>query len=91
MSLPAGGFDWPPPPGRAGSVDGSGLSKLRVSAGSRCNSSLLMSRELGSVDLDGESCSGGSPHRGAGRGHRTEPFFIGVAGGTASGAQQCVA
>jgi pantothenate kinase len=31
---------------------------------------------------------GGSPgasHRGAGRSHRTEPFLIGVAGGTASG------
>jgi pantothenate kinase len=67
---------------RSGSGD---LSRLVVSTG-RSPSSLRLSRELSQTWHDGDSiCSGGSPHRGAGRGHRNEPFFIGVAGGTASG------
>lgn len=85
MSQQPGPFDWqqqqPAGTGRAGSAD---VSKLRVSTGSRCGSGVRLSREFSGLDLD-DSCSGGSPHRGASRGHRTQPFFIGVAGGTASG------
>jgi hypothetical protein len=67
---------------RAGSAKGlSDVSKLLVQT-SRTSSMGLREREL-SERLDVE---GGSPHRGAGRGHRNEPFVIGVAGGTASGA-----
>ncbi|KAI3433695.1 hypothetical protein D9Q98_003504 [Chlorella vulgaris] len=66
---------------RAGSAKGlSDVSKLLVQT-SRTSSMGLREREL-SERLDVE---GGSPHRGAGRGHRNEPFVIGVAGGTASG------
>ena len=61
-----------------------GTSKLTV-ATSRVASGNGLDRAIsGRWDEDGE-CEGGSPHRGASRGHRNEPFFIGVAGGTASG------
>lgn len=53
-------------PNREGSGE---TSKLIVST-SRAGSGLRLSREIGS-NWDGDStCSGGSPHRGASRGHR---------------------
>ncbi len=68
--LGAMSFDWhlqQPGNSRSGSGD---LSRLVVSTG-RSPSSLRLSRELSQTWHDGDSiCSGGSPHRGAGRGHR---------------------
>ena len=63
------------PPLPAPPASGGDTSKLLVKVGSAGHSS-------GHYDVTVE---GSSPHRGPGRGHRTAPFFIGVAGGTASG------
>ena len=83
-------LDWQRGLGKAGAADGSAnTSKLLVHTTSRSSSGMGLSIGIsGQFDTD-SVCSGGSPHRGAGRGHRNEPFFIGVAGGTASGETTC--
>lgn len=64
-------FDWQQQPAGNSRSNSGELSRLIVSTG-RSASGLRLSRELSqSWTGDGDSiCSGGSPHRGAGRGHR---------------------
>ena len=77
-------FNWDPQTRTAAANGDGGTSKLLV-ATSRAASGNGLDRGI-SGQWEGEGvCDGGSPHRGASRGHRNEPFFIGVAGGTASG------
>jgi hypothetical protein len=78
-------FNWDPQSRTAAAANGDGDTSKLLVATSRVAGSNGLDRAI-SGQWDGESvCDGGSPHRGASRGHRNEPFFIGVAGGTASG------
>lgn len=69
--------------GSAAGVDAAaeGTSKLKIS----CDQASDPNGKGQGAMFSPTGSSPGTASRGAGRHHRTEPFFIGVAGGTASG------
>ena len=78
-------FDWHAQ-ARATAAGADSTSKLLVAAPRQASGSNgYLSRDVSGQGETESGCDGGSPLRGASRGHRNEPFFIGVAGGTASG------
>ena len=64
-----------------------GISKLKLTAADRSDSRAdsACSGENGTYLFSPSGSSPGTTQRGASRRHRSEPFLIGVAGGTASG------